>query len=213
MSQWRSRTSRAVPGFIKPCQPMPCQRPPAGADWLHEIKHDGCRMIARRDGAGIRLLTRNGHDWSPRYPLVVEAINGLKIKSCILDGEITVCRPDGVTCFNLLRSGSRVKPEAVFYIFDVIEVDGDDVRKQPIEARKQRLLRMLRHHKPSLQYNELLEAEGEIVFQQACLMGLEGIVSKHRGSPYRSGSSPHWLKSKNPASEAVRREAEEDWGR
>jgi len=60
-------------------------------------------MIARRDGAGIRLLTRNGHDWSPGYPLVVEAINALKIKSCILDGEISVCRPDGVTCFNLLR--------------------------------------------------------------------------------------------------------------
>jgi len=103
-----------------------------------------------------------------------------------------------------------VKPEAVFYTFDVIELDGDDLRKHPIETRKVRLRRTLKHHKPSLQFNEHLEAEGEIVFQQACLMGLEGIVSKRRGSPYRSGSSPHWLKSKNPNSPAVKREAEED---
>src|SRR5215212_8571214 len=174
MSQWRSRTSRAVPGFIKPCQPMPCSRPPSGGGWLHEIKHDGYRMIARRDASRVRLLTRNANDWTERYPLVAEAVAALKVKSCILDGEITVCRPDGVTCFNLLRSGSRVKPEAVFYTFDVIELDGDDLRKQPIEARKVRLLRTLKHHKPSLQFNEHLEAEGEIVFHRACEMGLEG---------------------------------------
>ena len=90
---------------------------------------------------------------------------------------------------------------------------GPPLRREPIEARKSRLLRVLRNHRPAIQYNAHLQAEGDLVFYQACQMGLEGIVSKRRGSPYRSGSSAHWLKSKNPASEAVRREAEEDWGR
>jgi len=214
MSQWHSRTSRAVPGFIKPCQPMPCSRPPSGGDWLHEIKHDGFRLIARRDGARVRLLTRNGNDWTECYPLVAEAVAALKIKSCIIDGEITVCRPDGVTSFELLRSGRKIKPEAVLHLFDLIELDGDDLRREPIEIRKQRLLRTLRHHRAAVQFNEHLQDEdGEEVFYHACLMGLEGIVSKRKGSPYRSGPSRHWLKSKNPASAAVRREAAEDWAR
>src|SRR5829696_4021764 len=203
MSQWHSRTSRAVPGFIKPCQPMPCQSPPSGGDWLHEIKHDGYRMLARRDGARVRLFTRNGNDWTERFPVVEEAIGAFKVKSCILDGEITVCGPDGVTSFELLRSGRKIKPEAVLHVFDLIELNGDDLRREPIEMRKQRLQRALRHHGPAVQFNEHLHDEyGEEVFYHACLMGLEGIVSKRRGSPYRSGPSLHWLKSKNPASPA-----------
>src|SRR5215218_9781566 len=209
MSQWRSRSRRHVPGFIQPCQPMAAPRPPSGADWLHEIKHDGCRIIARRDGARVRLFTRNGNDWTERFPLVVEAIGALKVNSCIIDGEITVCRPDGVTSFELLRSGRKIKPEAVLHAFDLIELDGDDLRREPIEMRKQRLQRALRHHGPAVQFNEHLHDEdGEEVFYHACLMGLEGIVSKRLGSPYQSGQSRYWVKSKNPASEAVRREAE-----
>jgi bifunctional non-homologous end joining protein LigD len=160
------------------------------------------------------LFTRNGHDWTARFPSVVEALGALKLKSCIIDGEIVVCRPDnGLTCFNSLRSGRWIKPEAALFAFDLIEIDGEDLRREPIEARNTRLLRALRHHMPAIQYNEHIEAEGELVFHRACEMGLEGIVSKRRGSPYRSGRSPHWLKSKNPNCEAVRREAEEDWGR
>jgi bifunctional non-homologous end joining protein LigD len=178
------------------------------------IKHDGYRMVARRDAVSVRLFTRNGHDWTARFPSVVEAVGALKIKSCILDGEITVCRPDGVTSFDLLRTGRKIKPEAVLHVFDLIELDGDDLRREPIEMRKQRLRGVLRHHRPAVQFNEhLQEADGEEVFHHACLMGLEGIVSKRLGSPYQSGHSRHWLKSKNPNCEAVRREAEEEWGR
>jgi len=133
----------------------------------------------------VRLFTRNGNEWTERYPQVVDAIGALKVKSCVIDGEITVCRPNGVTSFELLRSGRKIKPEAVLHVFDLIELDGDDLRREPIEIRKKRLL-------------------------CACLMGLDGIGSKRLGSPYQSGQSRHWLKSKNPASEAVRREAEED---
>jgi ATP-dependent DNA ligase len=74
-------------GSIEPCLPSSAERPPSGPDWIHEIKHDGYRLMARRDSAGIRLLTRNGHDWSPRYPLIREAVNRLKVRSCLIDGE------------------------------------------------------------------------------------------------------------------------------
>jgi bifunctional non-homologous end joining protein LigD len=87
-------------------------RPPFGPDWLHEIKHDGYRLVARRDPAGIRLITRGGHDWSDRYPAIVAAVNALKVVSCIIDGEVVVAREDAVSCFHSLRSGDRVKPQA-----------------------------------------------------------------------------------------------------
>src|SRR5215213_7746245 len=138
MSEWRSRSRRYVPGFIQPCQPMPTPRPPRGADWLHEIKHDGCRMIARRDGARVRLFTRNGNDWTERFPLVVEAIGALKVKSCIIDGEITVCRPDGVASFDLLRSGRKIKPEALLHVFDLIQLDGDDLLESQLRFARLR---------------------------------------------------------------------------
>jgi bifunctional non-homologous end joining protein LigD len=124
----RLRTRRARPGFVEPCQPVVAPRPPPGPDWLHEIKHDGYRMIARRDGGGIRLITRNGHEWTDRYPGIVAAVNILKVKSCIIDGEVVVTRADGVSCVNSLRSGSRVKPQAVLCAFDLVELDGQDLR-------------------------------------------------------------------------------------
>jgi bifunctional non-homologous end joining protein LigD len=74
------------PGFIEPCLPSAAERPPSGPDWVHEIKHDGYRLMARRDSVGIRLLTRNGHDWADRYPAIVEAVNKLKVRSCLIDG-------------------------------------------------------------------------------------------------------------------------------
>jgi bifunctional non-homologous end joining protein LigD len=208
----RLRTRRARPGFIQPCQPVLAVRPPTGPHWIHEIKHDGYRLIARRDAAGIRLITRNGHDWSPRYPAIIAAVKALKVKSCIIDGEVVVAREDGVTCFNSLRSGSRVKPDAALCAFDLIELDSEDLRRVPIEERKRLLLRLLRVGKPGLQYNEHVEGDSAIVFRKACQLGLEGIVSKRKGSSYISEQSRDWLKSKNPESPAVRREAEEEWG-
>jgi bifunctional non-homologous end joining protein LigD len=214
MSALRLRTRRARPGFIEPCQPVPAVRPPPGPDWLHEIKHDGYRMIARRDAAGIRLITRNGHEWTDRYPGIVAAVNALKVQSCIIDGEVVVARADGVSCFDSLRSGSRIKPQAALCAFDLIELDGADLRRVPIEERKrqlERLLTRLRHS--GLQLTDHVFGDGEIIFRKICALGLEGIVSKRKGSSYRSGQSRDWLKSKNPASAAVKREREEEWGR
>jgi bifunctional non-homologous end joining protein LigD len=121
-------------GFIEPCQPIGAAKPPSGAGWLHEIKLDGFRLMAQRRGVGGRLLTRNGNDWTERYPSVVAAMNVLKVQSCLIDGEITVCDEKGLTIFDLLRHGSRIKPEAVLFAFDLLELDGEDLRPMPIEV-------------------------------------------------------------------------------
>src|SRR5262245_1985714 len=165
-----------------------------------------------RDPAGVRLLTRRGNDWTDRFPLIAAAAGALKVRSCLLDGEAVACEQDGMPSFDRLRY--RRADGAVFlFAFDLIELDGRDLRHEPLEVRKATLASVLRKAKPGLQFNDHLEHEdGDIVFRHACKMGLEGIVSKRLGSRYRSGRSPDWLKIKNPAAPAVRRVAEEDWG-
>jgi bifunctional non-homologous end joining protein LigD len=197
-------------GFIEPCLPSPAAAPPSGPDWVHEVKHDGYRLMARRDSTGIRLLTRNGHDWASRYPLIVEAVNRLKVRSCLIDGEAVACDENGLAVFERLRrkpSGKHVS----LYAFDLLELDGEDLRREPLETRKATLASLLRKSPPGLRLNEHLAHDVEVVFRHACKMGLEGIVSKRLGSTYRSGRSKDWLKFKNPEAFAVKREAEEDW--
>jgi ATP-dependent DNA ligase len=120
--------------FIQPCLPSPADRRPSGSNWIHEIKHDGYRLMARRDSVGIRLLTRRGHDWSGRFPLVVEAVNFLKVRSCLIDGEVVCCDERGVSAFHVLRR-RRNEPQAFLYAFDLLELNGADLRREPIEAR------------------------------------------------------------------------------
>ena len=92
-------------GFIEPCLPTSAERPPSGPNWIHEIKHDEFRLMARRDPVGIRLLTRNGNDWAPRYPLIFEAVNRLKVRSCLIEGEAVACNGDGVPVFESCVAG------------------------------------------------------------------------------------------------------------
>jgi bifunctional non-homologous end joining protein LigD len=197
--------------FIEPCLPSPAERPPSGPDWIHEIKHDGYRLMARRDRAGIRLLTRNGHNWAPRYPLIIEAVNELKVPSCLIDGEAVVCDDKGLAVFEWLRRKRR-RQHVFLYAFDLLELDGQDLRREPLETRKATLVSLLRSCPPGLPLNEHLTQPGDVVFRHACRLGIEGIVSKRLGSIYRSGRSRDWLKFKNPDAPAVRREAEEEWG-
>ena len=201
----------AFPNFCEPCLPSPAEKPPAGAGWLHEIKHDGFRMLVRRGATGVRLFTRNGHDWTGRFPLISRAALTLKAASSLIDGEAVACDRDGMPCFDRLRY-RRQDGHVFLYAFDLIELDGDDLRHEPIERRKAALAKLVRNGKSGLVLNEHIDEPGDVVFRHACKLGLEGIVSKCLGSPYRSGRSRHWVKSKNPAAPAVKREAEEDWG-
>jgi bifunctional non-homologous end joining protein LigD len=213
IERMRKRLADDRASFIEPCLPSPADRPPSGSNWIHEIKHDGYRLLARRDPVGIRLITRRGNEWTTRFPLVVEAVNHLKVRSCLIDGEVVCSDERGVSAFHILRR-RRNEALAFLYAFDLLELDGTDLSGEPIEVRKATLASILRKARHGVRLNEHLEhPEGEVVFRHACKMGLEGIVSKRLGSRYRSGRSPDWLKFKNPEAPAVKREAEEDWSR
>jgi bifunctional non-homologous end joining protein LigD len=199
-----SRFRRYPAGFIEPCQPIRGTKPPSGPGWIHEIKHDGFRMMAQRRGVGGRLLTRNGNDWTDRYPSVPGAMYALKVKSCLIDGEITVSNERGLPVFDLLRHGPRIKPEAVLFAFDLLELDGEDLRPMPIEVRKRQLAHLVRNVTVGLQVCEHLHCDGMEMYQHACKFGCEGIVSKRLGSRYVSGRTDNWIKVKNPTAPAVR---------
>ena len=205
----RERGRRLV-GFIEPCLPSPAKLPPSGPDWIYEIKHDGFRIMARRDTAGVRLITRNGNDFTRRFPLAAAAVAALPARSCLLDGEAIVCDENGLAVFDLIRR-TRHGGEAVLCAFDLLELNGKDLRRAPIEHRKQTLAKIVRGPHPGILFSDHYVGDGDVVFKHACKLGCEGIVSKRLGSPYRSGRSAHWIKVKNPNSPAVKREAEEDW--
>src|SRR3954469_8005948 len=158
--------------FIEPCLPSPADRPPDGANWIHEIKHDGYRLMARRDSVGIRLITRRGNDWSDRFPLVIEAVNQLKVRSCLIDGEVVCCDERGLARFDVLRRRPN-EVAAFLYAFDLLELNGTDLRREPIEVRKATLASVLRKAAracASRAPGARLRSDG---FQHACKMGLK----------------------------------------
>ena len=129
-------------GFIEPCLPSKAERPPSGPLWVHEIKHDGYRLMVRRDGARVRCFTRNGHDWADRFPAIVEAAQRLvRAQSFLIDGEAVIARDDGTPDFHALRS-RRGGHEAVLDAFDLIEHDGSDLCSLSLLQRKQRLKKL-----------------------------------------------------------------------
>ena len=206
----RERAARRGSGAIEPCLPSPAKRPPCGAGWIHEIKHDGFRLLARRDGDGARLLSRNGNDLSRRFPFIVLAVAKLPARSCVIDGEAIVCNESGLAVFERIRR-QWTSAEAVQCAFDLLELDGEDLRRQPIRQRKTRLSKLLQHAPSPIVLNEHFDGDGAIIYEHACKLGCEGIVSKRLGSAYKPGRSALWVKVKNPAAPAVTREAEEDW--
>jgi ATP-dependent DNA ligase len=198
---------RTLPaGFIAPCLPTKTDKLPSGGQWLHEIKHDGFRIIARKDGPRGRLYSRPGNDFTRRFPLIVEVLVHLRSRSCIIDGEAVACDDNGVASFDLIRH-HRANDSVFLCAFDLIELNGDDMRRDPLEVRKATLRSMLAKAGLGLRFNEHLEGDGPTIFAHACKMGLEGIVSKRKDSTYRSGRSPDWLKMKNADAPAVKREA------
>jgi bifunctional non-homologous end joining protein LigD len=194
---------------LEPCLPRPAKEPPAGPGWIHEIKHDGFRILTRREAERVRLFTRHGTDFTARYPKIAAAVESLPVRSCALDGEAIVVNQDGLSIFDVIRYHQNDNA-AVLCAFDLIELDGEDLRCQPVERRKAVLADLLRGTSDGIAFNTHFDGDGAIIFQHACALGCEGIVSKRLGSPYRSGRVDHWL---NPAAPAVKREAKEDWGK
>jgi bifunctional non-homologous end joining protein LigD len=143
---WRERTRPGL-GIIEPCR-----------GWLHEIKHDGFRILARRDAEGVRLITRAGNDFSSRFPFIVMALGKLPVRSCLIDGEAIVCDENGLAVFELIRRHGALA-SAVHCAFDVLELDGEDLRRQPIEKRKELLADLLRGSRLSIVLNEQVKVK------------------------------------------------------
>jgi ATP-dependent DNA ligase len=131
----RQRVAGRGIGAVEPCLSSPANRPPPGPGWIHDIKHDGFRIVARRDGASVRLLTRAGNDFSRRFPFIAVAVAALPAESCVIDGEAIVTNEHGLAVFDLIR-GHGAKAEAVHCAFDLLELDGEDLCREPIETRK-----------------------------------------------------------------------------
>jgi ATP-dependent DNA ligase len=183
--------------LFEPCIPTKATQVPNRPEWIHEIKHDGYRLIVQREGERVRLFTRNGHDWSDRYPLIAEAALRNRNSSFVIDGEAVLLGVDGRSDFDGLHS-RRLDDEVQFYAFDMLVSDGEDLRKLPLSMRKTNLARLLARRVDGIFLSDFEQGEiGPDLFRHACLMGLEGLVSKHRESRYRAGRYDRWVKVKN----------------
>ncbi|RWQ12317.1 RNA ligase family protein [Mesorhizobium sp.] len=183
--------------FIKPQEPVLVETPPVSDDWLHEIKYDGFRTQLTLDWAGAWALTRTGIDWSKRYWPVVAAAEKLKAKSFILDGEMIAPDPDGRPNFHEMHSRMAWNAELLAFVaFDIMHLDGKDLRALPAIERKAILWDLVKPAEGIIQYSQHVEGSGAEFFKAVEKMGLEGMVSKRRGSRYRSGESEAWLKIK-----------------
>ncbi len=176
------------------------RQPPVGEQWLHEIKFDGYRIVCRLDRGRARLITRGDQDWTDRMPAVAAAVEQLGAKQAILDGEVVALLPSGISSFQALQNafrGDRSEP-IVYYVFDLLYLDGYDLRGAPLAERKARLAELLEQNtsRGPLRYADHVESEGERFFAESCRMGLEGIISKRRDRAYVAGRGFDWLKTK-----------------
>ncbi|MGH6934719.1 MAG: DNA ligase D, partial [Methylocella sp.] len=189
-----------LPAFLEPSLAMPCEKPPSGSSWIHEIKYDGYRMQARIDGRKIRLLTRKGLDWTARFQSIAEALKALALASALLDGEIVIEDASGISSFNDLQADLKAgySDRFRYIVFDVLYCEGFDLTKVVLRDRKdllQQLVAILPSGSP-IRFSEHLGADGPTMLEHSCRLGLEGIISKRADLPYRSGRGDHWLKSK-----------------
>lgn len=204
-----SRSSRArraiLPPFVEPALATLVDTAPSGRDWLFEIKHDGYRMQARIDGGSVTLLTRSGLDWTAKFKPIAAALKALKLPSALIDGEIVVETESGVSSFSALQQAltSGEIGRAVFYAFDLLYLDGRDLRTLPLINRKNLLLQSLDDAGPKsrIRFSEHLVEDGAAMARHACKLGLEGIIAKRADAAYRSGRSDLWRKVKCTHSE------------
>ncbi len=185
--------------MIKPCQPTLSDKAPSGPQWLHEIKHDGYRMIARKSSDQLRLWSRNGRDLSREFVAVTEARGELPVEEIALDGEAMAHCGVGLPDFHGLRSVEG-GAAACLFAFDLLQLNGEDLGRCRLRSAGRGCGRLSGAQQgPALQ--RAPGGDGEAIFRHACALGLEGIVSKRRDARYRSGRSLTWLKIKNPAYE------------
>lgn len=196
----RSAKGNTLPGFIEPCLATLSDKAPNSDNWVHEIKFDGYRLQAHLADGDVHLLTRKGLDWTTKFSTTAKTLSKLPVGSAVIDGELVVEGPDGVSSFSLLQQALQNGDDEtmVFYAFDLLHLDGDDLRKEPLEKRKNALSTLIKKlpKQGPVRLSDSIEGQGSDLHANACRLGLEGIISKLRDAPYRSGRGADWLKTK-----------------
>lgn len=171
---------------------------PEGDEWFHEQKFDGYRILANLDHGDVELLSRRFKDWTDQFPTVALAVSHLKAKRAVLDGEVAVVMADGRTSFQALQNSfAKRDAQVAYFVFDLLELDGEDIAKLPLEERKERLAKLIgKKQNGVIRYSDHVVGRGGEFFKLACKQGLEGIVSKRRDKPYTPGRGPSWVKIK-----------------
>ncbi len=187
------------PDTFHPQKAVPVESPPAGDDWLHEIKYDGYRLLCVIRDRRAALVTRNGNDWTDRFPQIVYEAAALPVENAILDGEVVVQRKDGTTDFQALQNylKGRKKGTLAYFLFDLPYLEGHDLSAVPLKRRKQALKALLQPGKSAvLRFGGEIVGRGQTVYRRACELGIEGIVSKKIDAPYQQERSASWVKTK-----------------
>jgi bifunctional non-homologous end joining protein LigD len=190
----------ALPDFVPLSLATLYDQPPAGGEWLHEIKYDGYRMEARLDDGDVQLLTRKRQDWTQRFEPVADAVGRLPAATALLDGEIVVENARGISDFSLLQIDLKDgrTDRFIYYVFDILHLDGRDLFNEPLLARKAALAGLAKAHGQDgvIRYADNFDEAGPVILRHACEMGLEGIISKRRDAAYRPGRSDNFVKTK-----------------
>ncbi len=191
----------ALPKFLPPQLATLVSKAPNGDEWLHEMKFDGYRILARLDHGRVHLLSRNARDWTDQFPTVAEAVARLPAEQAMLDGEVAVLLPDGTTSFQALQNtmSGGAPGRLVYMVFDLLHVDGHDLTPARLEDRKaalERIVKAARAAAGPVRYSDHVIGSGPDFFARACRLGLEGVVSKRRDAPYRGARGADWLKTK-----------------
>ncbi|KYH01605.1 non-homologous end-joining DNA ligase [Bradyrhizobium sp. DOA1] len=181
------------PGFVEPALASSIERVPSGARWIHEIKFDGYRVQVHLANEAVKVFTRRGHDWTNRIKKVADDAWHIKAGSAIVDGEVVVPAADGTTDFSVLQNELKGRSTSIVLVaFDLLYLNGRDLRKLPLFQRKAELKKIVGG--TEIQFSESFEIEGREMFAHACKIGLEGVVSKVRDSAYASGRGNNWVK-------------------
>src|SRR5882757_1969169 len=181
------------PGFIEPALATSIEKVPSGERWIHEIKFDAYRVQVHLANETARIFTRRGHDWTNRFKKVAHDAWRIKANSAVVDGEIVVPAADGTTDFSVLQNELKGKSTSIVLVaFDLLYLNGRDIRKLPLFQRKAELKKILTD--TDVQFSESFELDGREMFAHACKLGLEGVVSKVRGDPYPTGRTNDWVK-------------------
>lgn len=191
-----------MPRRVDPCVATLVDKPPKGPEWAFEVKWDGYRLAVHVEPGEVRAITRGGYDWTKKFGTIAAEARELGNASMILDGEAVVLDEQGRSDFGLLQRAVGKKPslhepsEIIFYAFDLLYLDGHDLRALPLAERRRRLEPIVAGRTGAIRFSEEVHADGAEFFRAACELGLEGIIAKRRDKPYHSGRRPEWLKIK-----------------